>query len=158
MVESGTNTNDQQDESLALTIGAGAAGVTVLWAWVRKHLRRENERDLVEAFFQAVDPNDQVNREITKVQRRFKLVKSLNDLSVLEEEIAKVEAMLTRLQDKAKTFDIEAHINVERGKSLLLIDPAKERRRLHEIIVKMTNDMMADFQAAMDQKREELYD
>ena len=160
MVESGqrASNGEQKDESLALTIGAGAAGVTLLWAWVRKHLRRENERDLVEAFFQSVDPSDQINREITKVQRRFKLVKSLNDLSVLEEEIAKVESMLTRLQEQAKTFDIEAHVNVERGKNLLLVNPTKERRRLHDIIVKMTNDIMTNFQTTMDQKREELYD
>ena len=143
----------QTNESL-LAMGAVTGGGQLAWNKIRESITKTRTDHVVGAFWQEVDPQDSINEAITDIQRRLKLVKTLDELDRMRNEVGKIHGMLDRLEQKAKTFDltnIVGDIGRSKGNKLLRLRPEKEQRRLCKVISELSTAIRKSFDAKMDE-------
>lgn len=146
------------DEALGTTLVAlgfvgGALGI---WNKLRNNILKNRDEAVVQIFWEKEDPNGSIDRMVNDIERRFRLVKTLDDVDRMRKEAEKVNSRLNDLVIKSRGFTEEDFVSIL-GKStdfsnrFFRLNPSTETKRLQKIVVKIAEDYKRYFETKMDE-------
>lgn len=145
---------EQLDESVEVVGGLLAlAAIGSGWYWIRKKLISMRKNKMVDTFFQTYDKNKMLEKSMQNVSKRFKLVSTLADLKVIEDDVKTINIRFDELLAHAESFDVS---KFSKGNKALALDKEKEKKRMTSELKKFIAELQETFAREIEDKKEEI--